>query len=417
MAPRKVSVLGLGRIGLPTAACLAEAGFEVVGVDIDHARLDAISAGEIDASEPGLRQLVELGLSSGRLRLRTEPEPADVFILCLPTPLAKDNRCDLDALDGALRSVAGVIGSGNLIVLESTVPVHTTRDHVLPLLRSLGLSTGVILVAYAPERIMSGRMLEELRNGDRIIGGITPAAADAAKNLYSRFVKGNIHLTDTSTAELVKIIENTYRDINIAFANEIALFCDREGMDAWRAIELANRHPRVHIHQPGPGVGGHCIPVVPYFLAQATKHNTMINSARQVNESMPRYLANMILREVAELERPKVAIMGASYKANTRDPINSVAQQVLRHLEGEDLQVVICDPLVHEPGLNLVDLPEALTADCLVFLVRHDIFRELDPPKPFRGRGTVIDGADCIDLQRWEAQGWTARGFAKAKPG
>ncbi len=382
---------------------------------MDEARLRSIQAGEVHPLEPGLKDAVASSISSGRLRLSTAPEPADAFVLCLPTPLDEDQHCDLTYLGKGLDEIAKVIRPGNLIVIESTVPVHTTRDFALPRLRSAGVDIDSVLVAYAPERITSGNMLEEMRKGDRIIGGITKAAAEAARDLYRAFVLGEILLTDASTAELVKLIENTYRDVNIALANEIALFCDKEGLNVWEAIALANRHPRVNIHTPGPGVGGHCIPVVPHFLAQATKHSTLILAARQVNDSMPRYIANLILREVADLEKPKVALMGVAYKANAYDPVNSPALQVRAFLEKEKLELVLCDPLVRQTDLHLVDIPEAIASDCVVFLVPHNVFRQIKPGKPVRGRGTVIDAGNCIEAEQWASRGWTVRGFARGR--
>ena len=413
MAGKKVVLLGLGRIGLPTAACLAQAGYDVLGVDIDEQRLRDIGEGNLDRNEPGLLELVDWAIKSGRLRLSTGPEKGDIFLLCLPTSLARDLTCNLDYLESALESIAGVLEENNLVILESTVPVHTTRDMVVPKLESLGVDVGSILFAYAPERIISGKMLEEIKKDDRIVGGTTPGAAEAAGKLYQSFVKGQIFLTDSSTAELVKLIENTYRDVNIAFANEVALFCEREGLDAWQAIGLANRHPRVNIHQPGPGVGGHCIPVVPYFLAQSTKHSSMIHSARQVNDSMPRYVANIILRAISGTQNPIVALMGVSYKPNSSDPINSPALQVMDHLKRENLEVLLCDPLVSNSNLDLVSIDEAMAADCIVFLLPHDIFRELKPSGPRRGRGSLIDITHAIDLDTWALKGWNVIGFAR----
>ena len=411
----KVVVLGLGRIGLPTAACLAEAGFDVLGVDVNEGRLKDIGQGRANNAEPGLSDIVEKSIRSGRLRLSTEPESGDAFLLCLPTLLGENQRCDLSHLASALDSVSQVIRPGNLFILESTVPVHTMRDFVVPRLESNGVETDSILFAYAPERIMSGKMLEEIRGDDRVIGGISEEAAEEAKDLYRSFVTGEIFLTDASTAELVKLIENIYRDVNIAFANEVALLCDKEGIDAWEAISLANRHPRVNIHRPGPGVGGHCIPVVPYFLAQGTKHSILIQASRKVNEAMPRYISNLIMRSVSGIQKPTVTLMGVAYKPNTPDPVNSPTLQVLKHLEGENLEVLLYDPLVQRSDVQLVDLNQALSSDCLVFLIGHDVFKDLQPVKPRRGRGTVIDAANCIDLERWAAEGWTVRAFGKGR--
>ena len=415
MTGERVVVLGLGRIGLPTAACLAQAKYDVLGVDIGESRLRDIQDGRLDEKEPGLVELVNRVMKSGRLRLSDRPEAGDVFLLCLPTPLNEDLTCNLEYLENALESIAEYLTEGNLVILESTVPVNTTRDMVVPKLESLGVNVNSIHFAYAPERIISGRMLEEIKNDDRVVGGTTPEAAEAAEKLYKSFVRGQIYLTDASTAELVKLIENTYRDINIAFANEIALFCEREGLSAWEAIDLANHHPRVHIHRPGPGVGGHCIPIVPFFLAQATKHSTMIHSARQVNDSMPRYVTNLILRTISGTQRPKVALMGVAYKPNSSDPINSPALQILDLLKREDLDVLLCDPQITQSDLDLVSLEEALGSDCVVFLIPHDEFKEIKPTAPRRGRGSLIDITNCIDLDLWTSNGWNAIGFARGQ--
>jgi len=291
------------------------------------------------------------------------------------------------------------------VILESTVPVHTTRDFVVPKLRSIGVDCGSALFAYAAERIASGRMLEEIRRNDRILGGITPEAAEAARDIYKSFVDGEIFLTDTCTAELVKLAENTYRDINIGFANEVALYCDKEGIDAWEAIELANRHPRVNIHRPGPGVGGHCIPVVPHYLAQGNDHDTLLQAARRINREMPRQVRNEIMRSMAGIDQPKVVLMGLSFKPDSSDPINSPGLQLLDLVTRNDhdpdidhgrkkmLDLVICDPLIREPppGLDLVTLEQALKPDCIVFLMAHGQFKELKPHSPIRNQGTVID--------------------------
>ena len=412
----RIVVVGLGRIGLPTAACFAEAGFQVLGFDVDEERVRQLQAGKVEGKEPGLAQLLSDVLSSGNLRFSTAIEPADAFILCLPTPLDDLNRCDLSFLEKGLESISLVLRPGNIVVLESTVPVHTTRDFVATKLHSLGVDTDSIFIAYAPERIISGKMLEEIRSNDRVIGGLSPEAAEKAKQLYSSFVRGKIFVTDSSTAELVKLIENTYRDINIAFANEVALFCDREGINVWEAVSLANRHPRVHIHTPGAGVGGHCIPVVPYFLAQSTKHSLLIKTARDVNEAMPRYIFNLVMRAVDGIDTPKITLMGAAYKPNVSDTINSPAAQILPYLRRENVTVSICDPLVDQPGWNIVDLEEALESDCLVFLVAHDVFREMEPRPPARGRGTIIDATGSIDLVKWAAAGWHTEAFGRPAP-
>ncbi len=416
MGRKKIIILGMGRIGLPTAACLANAGHQVLGVDIDQRKVADIREGRIDGKEPGLSEMVLSAMESGTLRISTEPVRGDVFLLCLPTLLKEDRTCDLSAISSAMDSISNVISPGNLIILESTVPVHTTRDFLIPGLEKRGVDTCKVLFAYAPERIMSGRMLEEIRKDDRIIGVTSEKAAKLAREVYESFVEGDIFITDTSTAELVKLAENTYRDINIAYANEVALFCQREGIDARRAIELANRHPRVEIHRPGPGVGGHCIPVVPHFLAQNNSYDMMIKAARKVNESMPRYIANMITRTISGAEQPKVSLMGMAYKSGSGDTVNSPGLQILEHLQGERMEILLCDPLVRNQEMDLVEMEEALSSDCIVFLVAHQQFKEIDPPKPKKAMATVIDTANCIEPRKWIRQGWKIKRFASKNP-
>jgi len=266
-----ICLLGLGYIGLPTGSMFALAGKDVIGVDPSPRVQAALQDGQASIDEPELQTLVAAAINSGRLRVQTRPAPADAFIIAVPTPLDPlTNRADLSYVERAAREIAPLLRRGNLVVLESTVPPGTTRDLLAPILAESGLRPGLdVFIAHCPERVLPGRILVELEQNDRLAGGLTPACAERAADLYTAFVKGQIMRTDATTAEMVKVMENTFRDVNVALANEFALIAERVGVDVWEAIRLANHHPRVNVLRPGPGVGGHCIAVDPWFLVGA----------------------------------------------------------------------------------------------------------------------------------------------------
>src|SRR5256885_1802170 len=289
----KICLLGLGYIGLPTGSMFALAGKNVVGVDPSPRVQAALSSGQVSIDEPELQTLVTAAINSGRLRVQTDPAPADAFIIAVPTPFdPATNRADLRFVEQAARDILPFLRRGNLVVLESTVPPGTTRDVLAPILAQSGLRPGRdIFVAHCPERVLPGRILVELEQNDRLAGGLTPACAERAADLYSAFVKGAIMRTDATTAEMVKVMENTFRDVNVALANEFSLVAERIGVDVWEAIRLANHHPRVNVLRPGPGVGGHCIAADPWFLVGAAPEVTpLIRVSREVNDAMPEHV-------------------------------------------------------------------------------------------------------------------------------
>lgn len=407
---KKLCVLGLGYIGLPTAAMFATHAFQVVGVDINKRVVEMLNNGEVHIHEPGLKTLVQAALKSGNLRVACEPEPADVFIIAVPTPVLEVEgteesiqpstsnsqsrpKADLSYVIAAAESIVSHLRPGNLVILESTVPPRTTVDVLVPILEKSGLKVGSqtfnvqpetcdFHVAHCPERVLPGHILEELMRNDRVIGGVDQASAEMAKPLYASFVKGEIFLTDAATAEMVKLMENTYRDVSIALANEFALVAEQVGIDVWEAIELANRHPRVNILKPGPGVGGHCIAVDPWFIVQAAPEVTpLIQTARRVNDGMPAHVMELMKRAVAHIERPVIACLGLAYKADVDDTRKSSALEVVRLLQKGGYEVRVCDPHVPAiPGFNipLFSLGEVLQgADCAVVLTDHREFCDI----------------------------------------
>jgi len=395
----KVAIVGLGYIGLPTAAVLASRGIQVLGIDVNERVVRIVNQGDVHIIEPELDMVVRGSVNSGRLRATITPEPADVFILAVPTPFTAEHGPDLSYVEAAAKSIAGVLEPGNLVILESTSPVGGTEavaawlaearpDLRLPAPGGGGDEVDVH-VGHCPERVLPGNVLRELVENDRIVGGLTPRCAERAAAFYSLFVQGRCLTTDARTAELVKLAENSFRDVNIAFANELSLICRRLGIDVWGVIELANHHPRVNILRPGPGVGGHCIAVDPWFIVHsAPEEARMIRTAREVNDDKPRRLTAQI-REMAEgLERPRIACLGLSYKPDIDDVRESPSVEIVRQLAasgGAAIDVVephlreLPAPLRDLPGVRLVAAEDAVReADVVVLLVGHRAFREID---------------------------------------
>ena len=383
-------VLGLGYIGLPTASIFATKGRHVLGVDISPAVVETINSGRIHIQEPDLDVLVRAAVQSGNLKAATKPAPADVFILAVPTPFiiaADGSRTpDLSFVEAAARSFAPLVEAGNLIILESTSPVGTTekvKGWVEDELAKLNRQVDGLLYAHCPERILPGQMLKELVSNDRICGGLTPAAAARARDLYATFCTAQIFLTDARTAELAKLTENAYRDVNIAFANELSLICDKLGVDVWELIRLANRHPRVKILQPGPGVGGHCIAVDPWFIVDAAPQEArLIRTAREVNDSKPYHVVAQV--RAAASEGAVVACLGLAFKANVDDLRESPAVEIVAHLAKAGLKVLAVEPHVRvlpeslQGRAELVSLDNALArAEVVVLLVDHRAFASL----------------------------------------
>lgn len=395
----RVCVLGLGYIGLPAAAMLASRGFEVIGCDIDPRVVARVNAGKPHFREPDLDMLLAAAVQTGRLRAQGEPAEAEAFLIAVPTPFGPDHAPDLSFVEAATRSVAPLLRPGNLVVLESTVPVGTTEriaarlaaarpDLAFPRYGEAPPRDAVHL-AHCPERVLPGAILRELVANDRVVGGLTEACGERARALYESFVAGSILVTDCRTAELVKLAENAFRDVNIAFANELATICDRLGVDVWAAIRLANRHPRVEILRPGAGVGGHCIPLDPWFLiAAAPEEARLIRTARAVNEARPARVVERIAARAARFRDPVVACFGLTYKADVDDLRESPALAIVRALvERGGMTLLVCDPWVEAlpPALAglaavcLVGIDEALrAADVVAFLVPHRAFRRIE---------------------------------------
>lgn len=403
---RKVCVMGLGYIGLPTAAVLATHGFQVIGVDTNPNIVDTINKGEVHIEEPGLRTLVQAASKSGNLIACGEPEPADAFIICVPTPLSPQKRADLSYVIAAAEAIVPHLRPGNLVILESTVPPGTTVKVVLPILERSGLKAEAEFhLAYCPERVLPGNILNEIIKNDRVLGGVTPQAAERAKALYEPFVEGNFYLADATTAEVVKLAENTFRDVNIALANELANICTALGVDVWEVIELANRHPRVNFLNPGPGVGGHCISVDPWFLVEAApKVARLIRISREVNDSQPALVVEKIREMTSGITNPKVVILGVAYKGNVDDIRESPAVPVIRELEAAGYQLGIVDPHVKQFPWELSGLEEAFTrADLVVLLTDHNEFRQLRPEELGHLMRTrqLLDTRNFFDLSEW----------------
>lgn len=411
---KSVCVLGLGYIGLPTASVLASNGFQVLGVDVSARVVDTVNEGNIHIEEPGLHTVVQAAINSGNLRAALTPEPADVFIVAVPTPLTADKRADMTYVMDAAGSVVPHLRPGSLVILESTSPPGTCTGLLKPILERSGLTAGKDFhLAHCPERVLPGRILKELIDNDRVIGGYTPACAETARAIYATFVEGNIFLTDTTTAEMVKIIENTFRDVNIALANETAILCERLGIDFWEVARYANRHPRVNVHSAGPGVGGHCISVDPWFLVECLPEDTrIIRLARERNDGMPAYVAGEVKALLSGVHTPKVAVLGLAYKGNVDDVRESPAMDVVEHLLEAGFAVSICDPHV-KPGLFRLDTLEAClsNADCVLLLTDHDEYKAIDPPTAAAHMRTHIlfDTRHALDHAAWEAAGFSVR--------
>ena len=381
---RKVCVIGLGYIGLPTASLLGTKGYEVVGVDVAPDVVATINEGRIHIVEPDLDILVKSAVQSGNLRASPVPEPADVFIIAVPTPLADGHAPDLTYVEAAARAIAPVVRPGNLVILESTSPVGTTETLVARTLADAGHAIGRdVFVAHCPERVLPGRILTELVENDRIVGGIDEASAEKAAEFLAEFVRGEVVTTDAATAEMSKLVENAYRDVNIAFANELSMVCEKAGINVWELIRLANRHPRVNILNPGPGVGGHCIAVDPWFIVSAFPEDARVmRAAREVNDAKPAWVLDHVKAKAAKFKRPVIACLGLAFKADVDDLRESPALAIVRGLRDADVgELLVCEPnLRTHPEFTLTTMEEAVAAaDIVLLLVDHRPFRRLKP--------------------------------------
>lgn len=389
-----VCVVGLGHIGLPTAALLARAGMRVAGVDISPPVLAALRHGEALIPEPGLTALVAGVVRDGSLVACEAVQPASTFLITVPTPVREDHSCDLTSVIGAAEAVAGAVTAGALVILESTVPPGTTAGAFAEVFERRGLVPGVnVHIAFCPERALPGNTLQEIAANARLVGGVTPACTEAATAFYAKFAGGRLHPTTATMAETAKLFENTYRDVNIALANQFAALCNAIGIPARETIALANHHPRVQVHNPGIGVGGHCIPVDPYFLQGSEGLASLVAEARAVNNAVPVAVARDIRAEATRLGARRVAILGLTYKEDTEDIRDSPAVTVARTLACcPELDIATFDPYVALDDLNPADSLAAAVcgADLTVVLVAHAAFIA-GLPELLDARASVVD--------------------------
>jgi len=391
----KISVIGLGYIGLPTAAVIASRGIEVIGVDVSQHAVDTINQGNIHIIEPDLDIVVKSVVTTGKLRATTTPEKADAFLVAVPTPLNSNHQPDISYIEAAAKAIAPVLETGNLVILESTSPVGTTDKLAqwlaearpdLSFPQQAGEAAS-IKIAHCPERVLPGYVLQELVANDRIIGGMTNLCSELATELYKTFVRGECIITNARTAELSKLTENAFRDVNIAFANELSIICDKLKINVWELIKLGNRHPRVNILKPGPGVGGHCIAIDPWFIVDSAPDEArLIRTAREINDSKPSHVLEKIKTAADEFKRPVIACLGLAFKADIDDlresPALEITQQILEQGIGE---VLVVEPNIKtlpkalaEKGGLLVKLDDALEkANTIVALVDHKEFKKI----------------------------------------
>lgn len=405
--PLEVVFVGLGYIGLPTAVVMANHGVRVHGVDVNASAVERIQRGEVTIVEPGLEEELQKAVNSGQLTATTEMQHGDAFVIAVPTPFKENYEGDLSYIMSAAESIAPQLRGDETVILESTSPPRTTQKlaaKIMELRPDLSLDgedgKPVVYFAYCPERILPGKALEELISNDRIIGGSTPEAARRAREVYASFCEGELLATDDITAEMSKLTENSFRDVNIAFANELSLIADKLGIDVWELIELANHHPRVNILQPGPGVGGHCIAVDPWFIVAADRENSnLIRTAREVNDGKPKWVISKVEEACSHVESPVIAALGLAFKANIDDLRESPAMNITKDLAEHvsHATVLAVEPNVSElpkglqglPNVEFAEYQDAIErADVVLLLVDHDEFKAL-PATALKGKAVV----------------------------
>lgn len=419
---KSICVVGLGYIGLPTAVMFANHGIKVHGVDVNPAAVKSIQEKKLHIEENGLQERLNKAVDEGFLTASTTPQEADVFIVAVPSPINPDNTANLEYVRQATASIVPFLKKGDLVILESTVPPKTVEHIMLPELIKANLEFGVdLFVAHSPERVIPGRIFEELVNNDRIVGGIDDKSAQMTKELYQTFVNGTIHLTDATTAELVKVMENTYRDVNIAFANELAKLAEKLDVNIWEAIKFANYHPRVNVHFPGPGVGGHCIAVDPWFLVELGGETAqIIHLSRNTNDSMPSFTAQktQAILNQNKIAGGKVAVLGLAFKGNVDDMRESPSTIVIDELQNLGLEVISYDPHIKENkhATQTQSLEEATKdADIIVVLTDHNEFKALDAAEMTAKSKIVFDTKNCLKRDKWEEAGFQFHLLGDAK--
>ena len=398
-AEKKICVVGLGYIGLPTAAVLASRGYPVHGFEVNADVVETINSGQAHIVEPDLDILVRAAVTTGKLTAHAEPAEADVFMVCVPTPLTAEKKPDLSYVESATARICPHLRKGNLVILESTSPPGTTERIAAQVEATTGLTPRDIHFAHAPERVLPGKILREVVENDRIIGGIGDAATQAAAEFYGSFVSGALHLTTARTAETAKLVENAFRDVNIAFANELSVFCDEMDMDVWDLIGLANCHPRVNILSPGPGVGGHCIAVDPWFLVDCDPERTkLIRQAREVNDHKPHWVVDRVKRRAERFKSPRIACLGLAYKPDIDDLRESPAVEIVEALQKEPGlgEIRVVEPNLHgHDTFELSTLEDAVRdADIVLVLVAHKQFRTM--PSTLIAEKIIIDTCGAL---------------------
>jgi UDP-N-acetyl-D-mannosaminuronic acid dehydrogenase len=413
---KKICVIGLGYIGLPTALLFATNGYDVVGVDINNDTVGNVNRKIMPFEEGGLEDLLIEAVDSRRFRASTTPENADVFVIAVPTPFDKENRmADMSYVIAATQSIVKFLKKDNLVILESTVPPGACEKCITPILEGSGLKViDDFYVAHCPERAIPGNTLYEMVNNDRMVGGIDIRSSELAKELYESFVVGDIHVTSIRTAEMIKLMENTYRDINIALANEFAQIAEEAGVNVWDAIELANKHPRVNILKPGPGVGGHCIAVDPWFLTEDSTKSRIITLAREINDGMPVYVMHIVKNMLKDIKKPSVTIFGVAYKADVGDTRETPALKFIRLAEKEGYRIRVYDPYVADGEFEypVLSMDDAISdSDCIVVLTDHSEFKSLPTNKigDLMRTRRIVDTRDCIDHEQWQKSGFEIR--------
>jgi len=419
----KVCVIGLGYIGLPTASMFANNNLKVVGVDTNREIVQSLSRGIVPIVEPGLQSAIDNAFNFGNMKVQEKPEQADAYIIAVPTPFYDDKKADMRYVASAAESILPYLCKGNLVVLESTSPPQTTSVFVKSILEKSGLKAGEdFLLAYSPERVLPGQILRELVENARVIGGINQESAEAGRDLYRTFVKGEIILTDSTTAEMVKLMENTYRDVNIAIANEFSRLTDRFNIDIQEAIRIANLHPRVKILNPGPGVGGHCISVDPWFLVEAAPDLAkLIRTAREVNDSQPYFVLASLKNHFGELKGKRICVLGLTFKPDVDDVRESPAVEIVKMLMNEGAIVSVYEP--HKSGVveNIQTSPtleDALQgAELIVVLVAHTVFKSLTPNAIKNQTKSSIGIFDTVNLigENWDEEGFTVYRLGNGK--
>ena len=394
----------MGYIGLPTATMFSCYGHKVIGVDVNEKVVNNINKGKIIIEEPNLEEIVEDVVKKGNLIASISPKESDVFIISVPTPIKDDKTSDMSYVISATKSIVKYLKEGNIVVLESTSPVGTTEEVVKPIIEESGLKVGRdIMLGYCPERVIPGKIIYELKNNDRVIGGIDKKSAEEIRKIYKTIVDGNIYLTDCKTAELCKLMENTYRDVNIALSNELLLICDKLNINVWEVLEYSNKHPRVNLHTPGPGVGGHCLAVDPWFIIEKEPElSNIIKSSRLLNDSMPEYVYNKIDKILQKDKSKKITILGITYKANTDDMRESPIIKLIDKLLKNNYNVKVFDPYIKDFQINCQSILEACKdSDLLILGVNHDYFKNLplDEIKTTMKGNLILDTRNFLDKE------------------